>query len=79
MALLFIRVRLCRVLGVCAKLIFYTVHSWRAIRRSCIWDRCRWRLHLVLGFRCRSGPGDETERTLVSHSGCIDLRLSLCP
>ncbi|KAM1824709.1 hypothetical protein ACFX13_024341 [Malus domestica] len=50
--------------------------SWR---RTGIWDRCRWRLNLVLGFRFRSGPGDETERTLVSHSACIDFRLSLCP
>lgn len=33
----------------------------------------------MLGFRCRSGPGDETERTLVSHSGCIDLRRILTP
>lgn len=43
-----------------------------------ICDRCKHLVdtkHLMLGFRCRSGPGDKTERTLVSHSACIDFRL----
>lgn len=32
---------------------------------------------LALFKHDRAGPGDETERTLVSHSLCIDFRLSL--
>lgn len=38
---------------------------------------CYWRLNLVLGFHSQSGPNAETECTFVSHSGCIDLRLSV--
>ncbi|KAL2548415.1 hypothetical protein Fot_09945 [Forsythia ovata] len=41
---------------------------------SCIFDRCRWRLHLVLGFRCRSNRSKQSQCELQTDAAtCANI------